>query len=364
MAVMIQKIKEAVLGENGETIVRHYETDTDCVLMPDGVNTLSTFLVNFLGNRTIIVSGDVTGSVSYRPVDEGTVELEVEVTDDSHKHTGATVIMGAKNRVIVSGADNGIVVSSVTATELASLAGINGGIQAQLDQKAAGNHNHDTAYVKQISIGAAGGTAPLGADGKIPAQYLPSFVDDAVEGVVSADLTSFTPTGWNTETDGEYVIESGKIYVDVGSTPNKAYRWTGTHLQKIGDEGVVLGETEQTAYRGDRGAVAYRHSQEAHAPANATVVENSTTNGNILIGGKQTVVYNHPSITVTPETGTAAIARGGTFQVITGITVNSQGHVTGKKTTTFTIPNHVDIQSGSTQPTNQSTGDLWFQDIT
>lgn len=362
MAVMIQKIKEAVLGENGETIVRHYETDTDCVLMPDGVNTLSTFLVNFLGNRTIIVSGDVTGSVSYRPVDEGTVELEVEVTDDSHKHTGATVIMGAKNRVIVSGADNGIVVSSVTATELASLAGINGGIQAQLDQKAAGNHNHDTAYVKQTSVGAAGGTAPLGTDGKIPAQYLPGFVDDVVEGVASADLTSFTPTGWNTATDGEYVIESGKIYLDINN--DKSYRWTGTKLKKINDDGVVLGETENTAYRGDRGAVAYRHSQEAHAPADATVVANSTTNGNILIGGKQVVVYNHPSITVTPETGTATVKRGSTFSAITGITVNSQGHVTGKKTTTFTIPNHVDIKFGSTKPTDQVTGDLWFQDIT
>lgn len=361
MAVMYQKIKEAVLGENGETIIRHYETDTDCVLMPDGVNTLSTFLVNFLGNRTIIISGDATGSVSYRPVEEGTVELEVEITDDSHKHTGATILMGTKNRVIVSGADNGIVVSPVTATELESLVGINGGVQAQLDQKAPGTHNHDTTYIKQTSVGAAGGTAPLDASGKIPAQYLPGFVDDVIEGVVSADLTSFTPTGWDTAVDGDYVIESGKIYLDVNT--DKDYRWTGTKLKRIGDDGVVLGETEQTAYRGDRGAIAYLHSQQPHAPADATVVANSTTNGNILIGGKQTVVYNHPSITVTPETDTESIARGKTFQAITGITVNAQGHVTGKKTTTFTIPNHVDIQTGAAKPTNQVAGDFWFQDI-
>ena len=35
------------------------------------------------------------------------------------------------------------------------------------------------------------------------------------------------------------------------------------------DGGVSLGETESTAYRGDRGKIAYDHSQSPHAPANA-----------------------------------------------------------------------------------------------
>jgi hypothetical protein len=34
-------------------------------------------------------------------------------------------------------------------------------------------------------------------------------------------------------------------------------------------EGVSLGETSVTAYRGDRGKTAYDHSQAAHAPSNA-----------------------------------------------------------------------------------------------
>jgi len=36
-----------------------------------------------------------------------------------------------------------------------------------------------------------------------------------------------------------------------------------------GSSNLVLGETSATAYRGDRGQVAYDHSQSAHAPSNA-----------------------------------------------------------------------------------------------
>jgi hypothetical protein len=35
------------------------------------------------------------------------------------------------------------------------------------------------------------------------------------------------------------------------------------------DSGLVLGETSGAAYRGDRGKVAYDHSQSSHAPSNA-----------------------------------------------------------------------------------------------
>ena len=36
-------------------------------------------------------------------------------------------------------------------------------------------------------------------------------------------------------------------------------------------QGVALGETSTTAYRGDRGKAAYDHSQSTHAHANAQV---------------------------------------------------------------------------------------------
>jgi hypothetical protein len=41
--------------------------------------------------------------------------------------------------------------------------------------------------------------------------------------------------------------------------------------------GLQLGETSSTAYRGDRGAIAYNHSQAAHAPSNADKTETAIT---------------------------------------------------------------------------------------
>lgn len=69
----------------------------------------------------------------------------------------------------------------------------------------------------------------------------------------------------------------------------------------IGEDGKLilsqlpLGETSTTAYRGDRGKTAYDHSQAAHARVDATLVEASQTNGNILVNGEETTVYIHPA---------------------------------------------------------------------
>ena len=198
------------------------------------------------------------------------------------------------------------------------------GIKSALDLKAESDHNHDGTYVKQSSVGASNGVAPLGADQKIEAQYLPSYVDDVIDG------TLVSTTVFN-DTDGSPVTpESGKIYVD--TTTNKSYRWSGSVYAEIGG-GVALGETSSTAYRGDRGKIAYDHSQTATTRSNTTASQTLTN--------------------------------GGTFQAVSLVSDNG-GHVTGVQTKTFTLPN---IASGNStvsqtsQPTNQKEGDLWFETI-
>lgn len=90
---------------------------------------------------------------------------------------------------------------------------------------------------------ALGGKADL-VDGKVPASQLPSYVDDVLE---YEDLSAFPETG-----------ESGKIYVALDTAYE--YRWTGSVYARL-NEGVVLGETSSTAYRGDRGKIAYDDSR-------------------------------------------------------------------------------------------------------
>lgn len=97
--------------------------------------------------------------------------------------------------------------------------------------------------------GAANGVAELGADGKVPAAQLPSYVDDVLE---YANAAAFPASG-----------EAGKIYV-VQDT-NKVYRWSGSAYVVI-SETLALGETSSTAYRGDRGKTAYDHSQNTSNP--------------------------------------------------------------------------------------------------
>lgn len=101
--------------------------------------------------------------------------------------------------------------------------------------------------IETSKIGSASGVCPLGADSKVDAVYLPSYVDDILE---YDNFAAFPVTG-----------ESGKVYV--AKDTNVVYRWSGTVYTEI-SASLALGETSSTAYRGDRGKTAYDHSQTTH----------------------------------------------------------------------------------------------------
>lgn len=134
------------------------------------------------------------------------------------------------------------------------------------------------------------GIATLDSYGKVPSSQLPSYVDDVLE---YSTLQDFPVTG-----------EAGKIYVTLDT--NKTYRWTGSVYVEI-SKGVVLGETEYTAYRGDRGKIAYDH----------------------------------------------AIAKGSAYaNGLYKITTNSEGHVTSATTVQKTDITALGIPAQDTQPNN------------
>lgn len=100
--------------------------------------------------------------------------------------------------------------------------------------------------------GTANGVAELDANGKVLTSQLPSFVDDVIE----AENFAILPT------EGE----TGKIYVTLDN--NKTYRWSGSAYVEI-SASLALGETDSTAYRGDRGKVAYDHATDANKISSA-----------------------------------------------------------------------------------------------
>ena len=96
--------------------------------------------------------------------------------------------------------------------------------------------------------GANNGVATLGADGKVPATQLPSYVDDIIDLLTIASSAPascstgdkyynttatkiYTATATDTwDTVGE-TPETGKIYVNLSD--NNCYRWSGTALVEI-----------------------------------------------------------------------------------------------------------------------------------
>ena len=100
--------------------------------------------------------------------------------------------------------------------------------------------------------GTANGVAELDANGKVLTSQLPSFVDDVIE---AENYTVLPNEG-----------ETGKIYVTLDD--NKTYRWSGSAYVEI-SASLALGETDSTAYRGDRGKVAYDHATDANKISSA-----------------------------------------------------------------------------------------------
>src|SRR5690606_27153002 len=105
---------------------------------------------------------------------------------------------------------------------------------------AAGNDPRIVGAIQSTEKGVANGVATLNGVGQVPAEQLPSFVDDVLE---FADLAAFPETG-----------ESGKIYVAVDT--DLTYRWTGTGYRRIADgdvssvngrKGNVVGLAEQSS---------------------------------------------------------------------------------------------------------------------
>ena len=78
--------------------------------------------------------------------------------------------------------------------------------------------------------------ANLSDNGKVPANQLPSYVDDVLE---YSTLSTFPVTG-----------ETDKIYV--AQDTNLTYRWSGTRYVEI-SQSIALGETSTTAYPGNKG---------------------------------------------------------------------------------------------------------------
>ncbi|MFM2266021.1 MAG: hypothetical protein RLZ77_1441, partial [Bacteroidota bacterium] len=130
--------------------------------------------------------------------------------------------------------------------------------------------------------------------GKIPAAQIPSGFDEILE---YATFTAFPVVG-----------QSNIYYVALDT--NKTFRWAGS-TYVVMNEGIALGETSSTAYRGDRGKTAYDHSQTSGNPHGTTAAQvgaYTQSQVDILLLSKQNTInytpYNSSNIVVKSLTNT------------------------------------------------------------
>lgn len=212
-------------------------------------------------------------------------------------------------------------------------------------------------------MGAANGIATLNANGKVPESQLPAYVDDVLEfdakdfsewpewvsgtsyvvgDRVKETLTdgnettvngyictvpnvsaSILPSEWDTATKFPETGENGKIYIALDT--NLSYRWGGTVYVAIASD-LSLGETEYTAYRGDRGAAAY-----AAAVTNVDTTPTTSSTNLITSGGVKTELdgkadKNNPTFTGSVSLGRKENTTVGTASSAFGYRVEASGN--------------------------------------
>jgi phage-related tail fiber protein len=230
---------EIYVSNNDGTELRHVLNKGEVAAMVAAAN--SSTATKLATARNIDLTGDASGSTSF----DGSANVEIAVT---LADTGVTagqytkVTVDSKGRVT---AGDGLLVSDIpalpgskitsdlsvntsgnaaTATALQTARTING-VAFDGTQNIVINAVDSTPRIAVTQKGQAGGVATLDGNGLVPANQLPSYVDDILE---FADLASFPISG-----------ESGKIYV--AADTNATYRWTGTQYVNI-PSGVGLAD--------------------------------------------------------------------------------------------------------------------------
>ena len=162
------------------------------------------------------------------------------VADEAKARTDADTALGAR-------IDKEI--SDRTAADTA----LDNKLQANIDALEA---KHD-AFV--ATKGKANGVASLDANGTVPANQLPSYVDDIIDVYATYDKSAtgeLTNIKLYSDAAHQNAItgEAGKIYINItNGEPPYQFRWTGTIFARADAQVLILGQITGTAFDGGRG---------------------------------------------------------------------------------------------------------------
>lgn len=232
--------KVYVEGANG--------TGTKLVDVSDGVDNGSIAKRDSAGR----IFGKTTGTAG-----------DNELVNIGYLETGYVKKSGVANRVYTTdntGADSSVLFSDNAVPDTMAYrahdGSLRGAVVTPLDTTLLNNK-----YVSEHYI-------PVGEDGKIPNSYLPADIgaDEIVSGYYF-EGSFYADKGHTTVIAGD----PEKLYVDLDT--NKTYRWDATAGYVQVGSSLALGTTHDSAYYGDFGDKAYKHSQATGNPHNTQITD-------------------------------------------------------------------------------------------
>lgn len=215
--------------------------------------TMDTYTIYFTDGTTTTfqIYNGANGEGSGDFMANGTVPMTGDLNMNSHKVTGV-----ATPTADTDAATKGYVDSAAGTRIPATQKGQAGGV-ATLDDsgKVPASQLPSMDYVPNSQKGAAGGVATLDSSGKVPSAQLPSM--------------DYIPTSQKGAASGVAELDS------TGRVPSSQL-----------PSSLALGETSSTAYRGDRGKIAYDHSQTIGNPHGTTAADVGAVPTNRTVNGK------------------------------------------------------------------------------
>lgn len=255
---------------------------------------------------TVNNKGLITGATNIEVTDLPTIPaskisgLGTAATKDTGTSADNVVLVGSDGKIALS------LVPDLSGSYVPVARTVNGkALSANITLSAA-----DVGAISTTLKGANNGVAELDGSGKVPAEQLPSYVDDVVE---FANKAAFPADG-----------ESGKIYV--AQDTNITYRWSGTGYVEI-SASLALGETSSTAYRGDRGKTAYDHSQVTGNPHGTTAQQVGAVPTSRTVNNKalsENITLSAADVSAAPSSHTTVVASStalGHVKIGTGLTI-------------------------------------------
>ena len=230
--------EEAGVESETDTLIALFQTDTDAGVEIPSSEDVPDYVYTFYGMLKFAGS-------------DGALEVNIDTEALATSQTVAAAIEEHNEDANVHAVAFGTKQNKITASGVLVGDG-NGGVSAK-PVDSTPTENSENLVTSGAVAAALAEKADLDENGHVPASQLPSYVDDVLDGYYHEGLF-YT----DAEHENQITPESGKVYVDVES--NITYRWSGSAYVPIGSD-LALGETASTAYRGDRGKIAYDHSQ-------------------------------------------------------------------------------------------------------